>query len=289
MRAVLPACPARCISQACHRRRQRRQPPPQGLLRAEREGRKKKGAGKKGGKEGKGKAGAGGASGGGKEKKGAAAAGGKESGKGGKAGAAGEGAAPAKKKRPKDLTVGPWWGGGAGEQLGAEQVAAHWCVRWQGELVPALSACPDHPCPPGWPVLPMQAGRSIESIFAELAAAGLVRAPPPTTADAFIGGDRLARPTADDAAAAAAAGAAAKPKTGGKKANAAPKPAADASAPGSKGGKGGKAGAAAAGGEGVGDAAAGAGYPEPSLAQARQAVVASCILPLGAHEALAAE
>lgn len=108
-----------------------------------------------------------------------------------------------------------------------------------------------------------------------------MRQPSTTCAEDFLGGDRLARPLAFAMeAAAVAAAAAAKPKVGGKKANAAAAPAAASKpAAGSKG----KAGGAAAGaGEEVAQA-----YPEPSLAQARQAVVASCILPLGAHAALA--
>ena len=116
------------------------------------------------------------------------------------------------------------------------------------------------------------AGRSIESILAELAAAGLVRLPPPVPLSAYLGGPCLVRP---EAAAAAAPGgkapapAARKPRTGGKAANMAPAPAGRGAAgarPGSK---------------------ASAEPPVPpelpplSMAQARQEVAASCVLPLG--------
>jgi len=126
----------------------------------------------------------------------------------------------------------------------------------------------------------LQAGRSIESIFAELAAAGLVRQPPAgATVECFLGSERLARLEEVPGGDVAGASASSKPKTGGKKANAALAAKAGAAA-GGKGKAGGAAGAAGAAGEEKKE------YPEPSLAQARQEVVASCILPLGAHEAL---
>lgn len=119
----------------------------------------------------------------------------------------------------------------------------------------------------------------MESIFEELAAAGLARLPPPATVDEFLGGDWLARPPPPPSVPLPGG---AKPKAGGKKSNSPAKPAAAAEAgPGGKAGAGGKGKGGAAGGSEPGD------YPEPSLAQARQAVVASCILPLGAHPALA--
>ncbi|PSC70654.1 IQ and AAA domain-containing 1 [Micractinium conductrix] len=121
----------------------------------------------------------------------------------------------------------------------------------------------------------LTAGRSVESIFAELAGAGLVHTPAPLTLSDYLGGERLAPAEAAPEAAPAAA----KPKVGGKKANAAPAKA--AAPPAGKGGKGKGAAEAAAG------QAAHAAYPEPSLAQARQAVAAACVLPLGAHDALA--
>ena len=118
-------------------------------------------------------------------------------------------------------------------------------------------------------------GRSIESIFAELAAAGLVRqqgSSACSVVDDYLGGARLAHAAAAPGAAETASSA--KPKTGGKKANAAAAAAkADAS---------GKSKADASGGS----SDAQPPYPEPSMAQARQAVVASCILPLGGFEAL---
>lgn len=109
-----------------------------------------------------------------------------------------------------------------------------------------------------------------------------MRPPAPARIADFLGADRLVR-LQDMPASAQPRPPPTKPKAGGKKANvaAAPKPA----APGSGRGK---AGAAAAGAAGA--AAAGPTfheYPESSLAEARQAVVASCILPLGAHPALA--
>ncbi len=137
-----------------------------------------------------------------------------------------------------------------------------------------------------------QAGRSIESIFAELAAAGLVRCPAPTTVDQFLGGDRLVK-LADIPQAELPPQQPIKSKTGGKKANAAA--AASKAAAGSGSGKSGSSSSKAGNGKGgKGGEAAGAAaeagelkeYPEPSLAEARQAVVASCILPLGAHPAL---
>ncbi len=128
----------------------------------------------------------------------------------------------------------------------------------------------------------MQAGRSIESIYAELAAAGLVRVPPVASVDDFIGGPRLAEVPPSVDVAPPNKSIAGKAKTGGKKANAA------SSAPA---GPKGKAGPAATAGKKGAGAAAGEGegpqlYPELSLAQARQEVVASCILPLAAHQAL---
>ena len=141
----------------------------------------------------------------------------------------------------------------------------------------------------------LQAGRSIESIFAELAAAGLVRSPAPTTVEQFLGGDRLVK-LADIPQAEPPPAQPIKSKTGGKKANAAAvgKAAAGSGSGKAAGGGSGKAGSAASkGGKGGDEAAAGGGdagglkgYPEPSLAEVRQAVVASCILPLGAHPAL---
>lgn len=156
------------------------------------------------------------------------------------------------------------------------------------------AALADQGPPPAPLHLPPQAGRSIESIYAELAGAGLVRAPAPATVGDFLGGDRLVK-LADVPRAAPPPPPPSKPKTGGKKANAgaaaskaaAGKAAGAGSSGVSKGGKGGKDGkdgkAAGAGGE-EGEVRE---YPEPSLAEARQAVVASCILPLGAHPALA--
>ena len=84
------------------------------------------------------------------------------------------------------------------------------------------------------------------------------------TVDEYLGGARLAH--AAEAVGATETGSSAKPKTGGKKANAAAAAAAAA------------AKADASGSEQQ--------YPEPSLAQARQAVVASCILPLGGFDTL---
>lgn len=123
-----------------------------------------------------------------------------------------------------------------------------------------------------------------------------MRSPAPTTAEQFLGGDRLVK-LADIPQAEPPPAQPIKSKTGGKKANAAA--AAGKAAAGSSGGKAagggsGKAGSAASKGGKGGDAAAAGGgeagelkeYPEPSLAEARQAVVASCILPLGAHPAL---
>lgn len=130
----------------------------------------------------------------------------------------------------------------------------------------AILVLPVLPRRPAW----MQAGRSIESIFAELAAAGLVRLPPPTCVADFLGGDRMAEEVAGGAAPQPAQPS--KPKAGGKKNN--------ASAPGQ----------AAKAPAGKAKTAAGEDefqpYPEHSLAQGRQAVVASCVLPLGAHPAL---
>lgn len=145
------------------------------------------------------------------------------------------------------------------------------------------------PFPPH-PPCRVQAGRSIESIFAELAAAGLARSPAPATVDQFLGGDRLLK-LADIPKAEPPPQQPIKSKTGGKKANAAA--AGSKAATGSGGSKAaskaGKVGSSGKGGEAAGDGAE-AGelkeYPEPSLAEARQAVVASCILPLGAHPAL---
>ena len=132
---------------------------------------------------------------------------------------------------------------------------------------------------------PLQAGRTIESIFAELAGAGLVRAPAPTSVSDFLGGDRLVK-LADIPRAEPAPPPPSKPKTGGKKANAAAA-AGKAAGSGSGAGKGGKGGKDGAGGKGAGgEAGEMREFPEPSLAEARQAVVASCILPLGAHPAL---
>ncbi|PRW20260.1 IQ and AAA domain-containing 1 [Chlorella sorokiniana] len=141
----------------------------------------------------------------------------------------------------------------------------------------------------------LTAGRSIESIFAELAAAGLVRSPVPTTVDQFLGGDRLLK-LADIPRAEPPPPPPVKSKTGGKKANAAAAAGKAAAAAGkaAASGSGGKAGSGSKGGKGGDAAGAAAGaeggevkdYPEPSLAEARQAVVASCILPLGAHPAL---
>ncbi len=116
----------------------------------------------------------------------------------------------------------------------------------------------------------LQAGRSIESIYSELAAAGLVRLPPPSSVADFLGGDRMSDqgPGSDTPR----PGKGSKPRAGGKRNNAAA-PGQAAKAPGGK-------------------ARAGVGeeqlepYPEHSIAQARQAVIAACVLPLGAHPAL---
>ncbi|KAL4420798.1 hypothetical protein ABPG75_010454 [Micractinium tetrahymenae] len=127
----------------------------------------------------------------------------------------------------------------------------------------------------------LTAGRSIESIFAELACAGLVRQPAAASLEDFLGGERLAEePEAlGPPCAPSAVVTTVKTKAGGKKANAAPPPPlAPATAAGGARGKG-KAGAGEA-------EAATKALPEPSLAQARQAVAAACVLPLGAHAAL---
>lgn len=123
-----------------------------------------------------------------------------------------------------------------------------------------------------------QAGRSIESIFSELACAGLVLQPAQSSLADFLGGERLAQEPEPTGLLSATATAAqpAKAKTGGKKANAAPPPSAAAKAPRGALGKAGQGGAQ----EEL------QSFPEPSLAQARQAVAACCVLPLGAHAAL---
>ena len=109
-----------------------------------------------------------------------------------------------------------------------------------------------------------------------------MRLPAATAADDFLGSDRLAQAAGAPGAPPPAA-VASKPKTGGRKAN---MPAATAAGVAGAGGKGQK-GAAAAGAAGGAAGEEVKVYPEPSLAQARQAVVASCILPLGAHQPLA--
>lgn len=121
----------------------------------------------------------------------------------------------------------------------------------------------------------------MESIFAELASAGLVRPPAGVTLEDYLGSERLAleaelpgmpgQQPADPPAN--------KAKTGGKKANVAPKPP-PGKTPGTKGKPGGAAGAAGGGED------AQLKIPESSMAQARQAVTAACVLPLGAHKAL---
>ncbi|KAL4857543.1 DNA mismatch repair protein 6 [Chlorella vulgaris] len=126
-------------------------------------------------------------------------------------------------------------------------------------------------------------GYTVESIFAELAAAGLVSLPPPASVCDLLGCDRAVEAAAGvggkGGAGSRAAGAlAGRPRAGGKKANAAP-PAAPTKAPGGVKGKDKEAGP-----PGGGEVAS--SYPEPSLALVRQALVASCVLPLGAHPAL---
>lgn len=129
----------------------------------------------------------------------------------------------------------------------------------------------------------MQAGRSIESIFAELAGAGLVRQPVAATLEEFLGGERLAQepePTGLlSATATAAAAPTVKAKTGGKKANVARTAPPTSRVPGGTK-AGGKAGLDK-------EKEAPEAYEAPSLAQARQEVAASCVLPLGAHAAMA--
>lgn len=96
----------------------------------------------------------------------------------------------------------------------------------------------------------------------------------------FLGGERLAQEPEPPGLRSATHGAvAAKARTGGKKANAAPPPPAATKAPAGVEGKS-KAGPGEA-------SEAPQAFPEPSLAQARQAVAASCLLPLGAHAAMA--
>ena len=112
----------------------------------------------------------------------------------------------------------------------------------------------------------LTAGRSIESIFAELAAAGLVHLPTPQALANYLGGPRLVQLQSGEGGSPGAAAGPKKPRAGGKASNTAPsRPA---------GGK--------AGGGKAGEAAPLLEYPEASMAQARQEVAAACVLPLGA-------